>query len=73
MQQLREVYSREFESPKFFGALIEARRDFVELRLRVAGEIGSLRQVLSQQAVFVRSSSPGAVRITEVNPHIPPP
>ena len=40
--------------------------------LRVAGEVGCLRQVLPQQAVgvFVGSSLPGAVRITEVNFHI---
>jgi hypothetical protein len=40
--------------------------------LCVAGKVGSLRQILSQQAVgvFVRSSLPGAVRITEVNFHI---
>jgi hypothetical protein len=40
--------------------------------LRVAGKVGSLRQVLPQQAVgvFVGSSLPGAVRITEVNFHI---
>jgi len=38
------------------------------LGLPVAGKVGSLRQVWSLQAVgvFLRSSLPGAVRITEV-------
>jgi hypothetical protein len=52
--------------------LIETQRDLVQFGLRVAGKVGSLRQVLSQQAVgvFVGSSLPGAVRITEVDFHI---
>src|SRR5580698_5627103 len=60
------------KAQSFSRALIETQRDLVQLGLRVAGEVGSLRQVLSQQAVgvFVRSSLPGAVRITEINFHI---
>src|SRR5580698_10555709 len=60
------------KAQSFSRALIETQRDLVQLGLRVAGKVGSLRQVLSQQAVgvFVRSSLPGAVRITEVNFHI---
>ena len=40
--------------------------------LRVAGKVGSLRQVLPQQAVgvLVCSSLPGTVRIAEVDLHI---
>ena len=60
------------EAQSFSRALIEAQHDCVQLGLRVAGKVGSLRQVLPQQAVgvFVRSSLPGAVRITEVNFHV---
>src|SRR5271163_4104460 len=60
------------EPQSFSRALIETQRDLVQLGLRVAGKVGSLRQVLTQQAVgvFVRSSLPGGVRITEVNFHI---
>ena len=60
------------KAQSFSRALIEPQRDLVELRLGVAGQIGSLGQVLSQQSigVFVRSSLPGAVRITEVNFYI---
>ena len=60
------------EAQSFSRALIETQRDLVQLGLRVAGKVGSLRQVLTQQAVgvFVRSSLPGGVRITEVNFHI---
>src|SRR5271163_4736868 len=60
------------EPQSFSRALIETQRDLVQLGLRVAGKVGSLRQILPQQAVgvFVGSSLPGAVRITEVNFHI---
>ena len=60
------------KAQSFSRALIKTQRDLVQLRLRVAGKVGSLRQVLSQQAVgvFVCSSLPGAVRIAEVNFHI---
>src|SRR5271156_1316260 len=60
------------EAQSFSRALIETQRDLVQLGLRVAGKIGSLRQVLSQQTVgvFVGSSLPGAVRIAEVDFHI---
>src|SRR5271168_4135088 len=60
------------ESQSFSRALIETQRDRVQLGLRVAGKVCSLRQVLPQQAVgvFVRSSLPGAVRIAEVDFHI---
>src|SRR5271154_5475938 len=60
------------EAQSFSRALIETQRDLVQLGLRVAGKIGSLRQVLTQQTVgvFVRSSLPGAVRIAEVDFHI---
>src|SRR5271154_5979021 len=57
------------ESQSFSRALIETQRDLVQLGLRVAGKIGSLRQVLTQQTVgvFVGSSLPGAVRVAEVD------
>src|SRR5271169_171734 len=60
------------EAQSFSRALIETQRDPVQLRLRVAGKVSSLRQVLSQQTVgvFVGSSLPGAVRIAEVDFHI---
>src|ERR1700683_3356858 len=60
------------KAQSFSRALIETQCDPVQFGLRVAGKVGSLRQVLPQQAVGVlaRSSLPGAVRITEVNSHI---
>src|SRR5271154_1985529 len=60
------------KAQSFSRALIETQRDLVQFGLRVAGKVGSPRQVLSQQAVgvFVGSSLPGAVRIPEVHFHI---
>jgi hypothetical protein len=60
------------KAQSFSRALIETQRDLVQLGLRVAGKFASLRQVLPQQAVgvFVCSSLPGAVRITEIDFHI---
>jgi hypothetical protein len=44
----------------------------VELRLRIAGQVGSFREALSQQPirVLVRATLPRALRITEVDFHI---
>jgi hypothetical protein len=71
-QHLREVYSRESESPKSFaGVDLDAARSR-PVGIAYSRKVGSLLQVLSQQAVrvFVCSSLPGAVRITEVHFHI---
>src|SRR5580698_4694865 len=60
------------KAQSFSRALIQTQRDLVQLRLRAAGEVGSLRQVLSQQTngVFVGSSLPRTLRIAEVDFHI---
>jgi hypothetical protein len=71
-QHLRKVYAQQSRSPKFFADVdFDAARS-CPVGLRVAGKVGSLRQVLTRQAVgvFVRSSLPGAVRISEVDFHI---
>jgi hypothetical protein len=63
---------RSFESQCFSGPLIQAHSDFVQVRLREAGPISRLRQVLPQKpvGVFVRAALPGALRIAEVNLYI---
>src|SRR5271168_2715568 len=52
--------------------LIQAQRDLVELRLRDGGQVGSSREVLPQQqiCIFVCSTLPGTLRITEINLHL---
>src|ERR1700733_14095222 len=61
-----------FEAEGFSGALIQAQRDLVELRLRMDGQVGSSREVLPQQEirVFVRAALPGTLWITEVDLNI---
>src|ERR1700678_3213615 len=63
---------RSLEAQCFSGALIQAQRDLVELRLRKTGQVGASRKILAQQqiGVFVRATLPGALRIAEVNLHI---
>ena len=48
---------------------IEPERDRIEVVLRVAGEIGPLRQILAQEAVgvFVGAALPRTLRVTEVD------
>src|ERR1700756_6058018 len=59
---------RSFKSQCFSWPLIEAQSDLVQVRLRVAGQIRLLRQVLPQQPVrvFVRTALPWALGIAEV-------
>ena len=60
------------KSQRFSWALIQAQRDLVEMRLRIARQVGSSREVLPQQqvGVFVRATLPGTLRIAEVDLHI---
>jgi len=53
----------------FPRALVELPCHLVEVGLRVAGQVGFLREVLSQQAVgvFVGAALPGTLRIAEVD------
>jgi hypothetical protein len=61
-----------FNAQSFSWALVEAQGYLVEIGLRIAGQVGFLREVLSQQAigVFVGAALPGALRITEVDLHL---
>src|SRR5262249_10600677 len=61
-----------FEAQCFSRALIEPQGDRVEEGLGEAREIGSSREVLSQQAVgvLVAAALPGTARIAEVNLHV---
>src|ERR1700746_1176623 len=63
---------RSFRSQCFSWPLIEAQGDLVQVRLRVAGQIRLLRQVLPQEAVrvFVRTALPWALGIAEVNLYV---
>ena len=72
MQHLLGVYLPEFQSPRFPWALIKAQGYLVEIGLRIVGQVGFFRKVLSQQAVgvFVGAALPGALRITEVDLHL---
>ena len=72
MQPRLGVYSQEFQSPRFFAGVDLAQRYFVEIGLRIAGQGGFFREVLSQQpvSVFVGAALPRALRITEVDFHI---
>jgi hypothetical protein len=72
VQQLREVYSPESGTLMFFWVVIQTRRDMVELRLRITGQVGVSREILPQQqiGVFVGAALPGTLRIAEVDLHI---
>jgi hypothetical protein len=63
---------RSLKSQCLSWTLIQAQRDLVELRLRDGGQVGSSREVLPQQqiCIFVSSTLPGTLRITEINLHI---
>jgi hypothetical protein len=56
-----EFTGRSFKAQGFSWTLIEAQRYLVEVGLRVAGQAGFLREVLSQQpvGVFVGAALPG--------------
>jgi len=72
MQHCLEFTRRGFKAQGFSRALIEAQGYLVEMGLRVAGQVGFLREVLSQQAVgiFMGAALPGALRIREVDFHL---
>jgi hypothetical protein len=53
MQHWLEVYSLGFQSRGLSRTLIEAQSYLVEIGLRVAGQGGFLREVLSQQPVGI--------------------
>ena len=61
-----------FKVQSFSWALIEAQGYLVEVGLGIAGQVGFLWEVLSQQpvGVFVGAALPGALRITEVDLHL---
>jgi transposase InsO family protein len=52
--------------------LIEATRYAIQIRLREAGQVSSLRKVLAQQAVgvFVRPTLPRTLGIAEIDLHV---
>jgi len=54
-----------------FWSLIQAQRDMVELRLRIARQVGASREVLPQEqiGVFVGGALPGTLWIAEVDLH----
>jgi len=64
-----EFIRRGLKSQRFSWPLIQTQSDLVQLRLRVAGQIRLLRQVVPQEpvGVFVRAALPGTLRIAEVN------
>jgi hypothetical protein len=72
VQHLLEVYSQESENLEYFGGADLDAAYPVQVGLSIAGQISSLKKVLSQHAVrvFVCSSLPRAVRITEIDFHI---
>ena len=69
--QLQSI-GRGFEGQGLSRALIEPQSNAIEVGLGEAREIGSSREVLSQQAVgvLVAATLPGTARITEVNLHV---
>src|SRR5262249_34358113 len=69
--QLQSI-GRGFEGQGLSRALIEPQSNAIEGGLGEAGEIGSSREVLSQQAVgvLVAATLPWTARITEVNLHV---
>ena len=58
-----------FKVQSFPRAFVELPCDLVEVGLGIAGQVGFLREVLSQQSirVFVGAALPGTLRITEVD------
>ena len=65
--------SARVSNPKVFsGALIQAQRDLVELRLSDGSEIHSSREVLPQEQIriLVRATLPGTLRIAEIDFHV---
>src|SRR5262245_6731400 len=66
--QLQSI-GRSFEGQGLSRALIEPQSNGIEVGLGEAREIGSSREVLSQQAVgvLVAATLPWTARITEVN------
>ena len=68
--QLQSI-GRGFEGQGLSRALIEPQSNAIEVGLGEAREIGSSREVLSQQAVgvLVAATLPWTARITEVNLH----
>jgi hypothetical protein len=56
----------------FFWFVIQTRRDMVELRLQITGQVGVSREILPQQqiGVFVGAALPGTLRIAEADLHI---
>src|SRR6516225_3487895 len=69
--QLQSI-GRSFEGQGLSRALIEPQSNGIEVGLGEAREIGSSREVLSQQAVgvLVAATLPWTARITQVNLHI---
>src|SRR5262245_17606703 len=69
--QLQSI-GRGFEGQGLSRALIEPQSNAIEVGLGEAREIGSSRDVLSQQAVgvLVAATLPWTARITEVNLHV---
>src|SRR6267142_428039 len=69
--QLQSI-GRGFEGQGLSWALIEPQSNAIEVGLGEAREIGSSREVLSQQAVgvLVAATLPWTARITEVNLHV---
>src|SRR5262249_53566612 len=69
--QLQSI-GRGFEGQGLSRALIEPQSNAIEVGLGEAREIGSSREVLSQQAVgvLVAATLPWTARITEVNLHV---
>ena len=60
---------RRFKLQRFAGPFVELPRHLVEMSLRVYRQVGSLGEVLSQQAVgvLIGSPLPRTSRIAEVN------
>src|SRR5262245_65017076 len=69
---LSEFICRRLKSQCFAWTLVQPQSDTIERRLWMQGKVGSLGEVLTQQAVgiFIRSALPGALRVTEVDLHI---
>ena len=72
MQHQLQSIGRGFEGQGLSRALIEPQSNAIEVGLGEAREIGSSREVLSQQAVgvLVAATLLWTARITEVNLHV---
>src|SRR5262245_61917723 len=72
VQHQLQFIGRGFEGQGLSRALIEPQSNGIEVGLGEAREIGSSREVLSQQAVgvLVTATLPWTARITEVNLHV---